>query len=138
VGDVLSKDEVRFALTRAEPGGSCAHNFISVPLHRDDLADADALAADIGGVYMVNRYNAATQDLTWRMPGVSGENFSVRAGYPYIVCLDETAPMGDSQSGMAEREGRNEGASVFYHWFCCGNGPFYAGCGGTGTRGLGP
>ena len=92
VGDVPSTDEVRFALARPEPGGSCAYSFISVPLHRDDLADADALAADIGGVHTVSRYNAETQDLTWRMPGVAGENFAVRAGHPYIVCVDETAP----------------------------------------------
>ena len=43
-------------------------------------------------MYTVSRYNAETQDLTWRMPGVSGENFPVRVGYPYIVCLDESAP----------------------------------------------
>ena len=59
---------------------------------RETLPDADALAADIGGVYSVSRYNAATQDLTWRLPGVSGDNFAVRPGYPYVVCLDETAP----------------------------------------------
>ena len=40
----------------------------------------------------VSRYNASSQDLTWRVPGVSGDNFLVRTGYPYIVCLDETAP----------------------------------------------
>ena len=56
------------------------------------LDDADALAADIGGVYSVSRYNAETQDLNWRMPGAAGVNFPVRVGYPYIVCLDETAP----------------------------------------------
>jgi len=92
VGEVPAIGTVGFDLTRPSPGASCAYNFISVPLDRDDLVDADALAADIGGVYSVSRYNAATQDLTWRMPGVSGVNFPVRAGYPYIVCLDETAP----------------------------------------------
>lgn len=92
VGRVPARDEVSLALARPAPGGSCAYNFISLPLHRDDLADADALAADIGGVYTVSRYDAETQDLTWRMPGVAGENFPVRAGYPYIVCLDESAP----------------------------------------------
>ena len=83
---------VTFDLARPAPGGSCAYNFISVPIHRTDLVDADALAAEIGGVFSVSRYNAATQDLTWRLPGVSGENFPVLPGYPYIVCLDETAP----------------------------------------------
>jgi hypothetical protein len=60
-----------------------------VPLHRGDLADADALAAEIGAVYTVSRYNVETQDLTWRMPGTAGENFAVRAGQPYLVCLQE-------------------------------------------------
>jgi hypothetical protein len=92
VGEVPAIGDVSFDLTTAEPGGPCAYNFIGVPLHRDDLIDADALAADIGGVYSVSRYNAETQNLTWRLPGESGENFPVRAGYPYIVCLDETAP----------------------------------------------
>ena len=92
VGEVPSRGAVQFALTRAAPGDSCKYNFISIPLDRGDLADADALAADIGGVYMVIRYNAETQDLTWRLPGLAGENFPVRAGYPYIVCLDENAP----------------------------------------------
>ena len=63
-----------------------------MPLDRDDLADADGLAADVGGVYMVARYNAVTQDLTWRLPGVGGVNFSVQTGHPYILCVDETAP----------------------------------------------
>jgi hypothetical protein len=56
------------------------------------LADEDALATDVGGVYTVSCHNPETQDLTWRIPGVSGDNFPVRAGNPYIVCLDETAP----------------------------------------------
>jgi hypothetical protein len=83
---------VSFDLVRPPLGGSCTYNFVSVPLHRDDLIDADALAVDIGWVYSVTRFNADTQDLTWRMPGGPGENFPVRAGYPYIVCLEENAP----------------------------------------------
>jgi hypothetical protein len=92
VGEVPSKDEVRFTLTRPEPGHSCAYNYISVPLHRDDLTSADALAADMGGVYSVGRYNAETQDLTWRLPGQVGENFGLQAGHPYLVCLAQSAP----------------------------------------------
>jgi hypothetical protein len=92
VGEVPPIGAVSAKLTAGAPGSSCAYNFISVPLHRDDLADADALAADIGGVYSVSRYDAATQSIEWRLPGVSGPNFPVRAGHPYIVCLDEAAP----------------------------------------------
>jgi hypothetical protein len=62
-----------------------------VPLDRDDLVDAATLAADIGGVHTLSRYNAQTQDMTWWSPG-GGDNFPVHPGYPYIVCLDETAP----------------------------------------------
>jgi glycerophosphoryl diester phosphodiesterase len=92
VGGVPAMGEVSFALARPDPGGACAYNFISVPLHRDDLVDADALAADIGGIYTVSRYNVVTQDMTWRMPGGPGENFPVRPGYPYILCLEEAGP----------------------------------------------
>jgi hypothetical protein len=92
VGDVPPIGTISYDLARPDPGESCLYNFISVPLHRDDLTDADALAADIGGVYSLSYCDAETQDLTWRLPGVSGPNFPVRAGYPYIVCLDETAP----------------------------------------------
>ena len=63
-----------------------------MPLDRDDLVDADGLAADVGGVDVVARYNAATQDLTYLLPGLGGVNFSVQAGHPYILCVDETAP----------------------------------------------
>jgi hypothetical protein len=92
VGRVPDAGAVSYALTPGDPGGLCAYNFISVPLDRDDLVDADGLAAEIGGVYSVSRYNADTQDLTWYVPGGAGENFYVYPGYPYIVCLDETAP----------------------------------------------
>ena len=39
-------------------------------LGRAFAVDADALAADIGGVYSVSQYNAATQSVVWRLPGV--------------------------------------------------------------------
>ena len=67
-----------------------SRQFIPSPGVEPALAQ-ELTEADIGGVYTVSRYNAETQDLTWRMPGVGGENFPVRAGYPYIVCVDETA-----------------------------------------------
>ena len=75
-GDVPPIGAVRFDLARPAPGGSCAYNFISVPLDRDDLIDADALAADVGGVQTVSRWNAATQDLIWRSPGGPGRRSS--------------------------------------------------------------
>jgi hypothetical protein len=92
VGRVPSRDEVRYALARPARGASCTYNFVSVPLGRADLTDADTLARDIGGVYTVSRYNAETQDLTWRVPGMAGENFAVRPGHPYLICASPTAP----------------------------------------------
>jgi hypothetical protein len=41
----------------------------------------------------VSRWNAATQDLTWWQPGSSsGDNYPVRAGEPYILCLEDAGP----------------------------------------------
>jgi hypothetical protein len=93
VGSVPSRDAVRFALARPAPGASCAYNWISVPLGRADLTDADTLARDIGGVYTISRYNTQTQDLTWRVPAIAGENFAVQPGRPYLVCVTATSPL---------------------------------------------
>jgi|GEM_PF-2310832 hypothetical protein len=94
VGGVPEPSGVHFDLSPGSPGDGCKYNFITLPLHRDDLTDADSLAADIGGVYMVTRYDAPTQTVIWRIPGPPsfGSNFPIRRGYPYVVCLDSTAP----------------------------------------------
>jgi hypothetical protein len=93
VGRVPSRDEVRSSLTRPAQGESCTYNWLSVPLGRDDLTDADTLAGDMGGVYTISRYNTQTQDLTWRVPGVAGENFAVQPGRPYLACVSATSPL---------------------------------------------
>ncbi len=91
-GGIPAPGSVQHALTPADPGASCAYNFVTLPLDRDDLTTAEALAADIGGVYMVLRYDAPTQGITFRVIGLTGENFSVYPGRPYILCLTESAP----------------------------------------------
>jgi hypothetical protein len=92
VGNVPARDEIEFVLARPQTGEACTYNFLSVPLHRDDLTQADALAAAVGGVHTVSRHDAETQELVVRVPGGAGSNFPVRAGHPYIVCLEETGP----------------------------------------------
>lgn len=80
------------ALARPTGGGSCKHNFINVSLHRTDLTTAEELGADIGGVYMMLRFDVSTQSVEWRVLGLAGPNFPVRAGYPYVACLTATGP----------------------------------------------
>jgi hypothetical protein len=92
VGGVPVLGSVQFALTRPPDSSSYRYNYITVPLQKTALTTADQLAADIGGVYMVLRYDAPAQTLQWRIPGVGGTNFPVRVGYPYILQVKNTAP----------------------------------------------
>jgi hypothetical protein len=91
-GGIPAPGSVLQTLIPAAPGASCTYNFITLPLDRDDLTTAEELAADVGGVYLVLRYNAPTQSITFRVIGLAGENFPVYPGRPYILCLTESAP----------------------------------------------
>jgi len=91
-GGVPQPGAAVFSFARPDPGQSCKYNYLTVPFEKSALATADALAADIGGVYMVIRYDAPSQSIQYRLPGLAGQNFQVRAGYPYIVCLQPSAP----------------------------------------------
>lgn len=91
-GGIPAQGSVQQALTPADPGASCSYNFITLPLDRDDLTTAEELAADVGGVYLVLRYDAPTQGITFRVVGLAGENFAVHPGRPYVLCLTESAP----------------------------------------------
>jgi hypothetical protein len=92
VGDVPSPGDVAFELSRPTPGASCRYNFITLPFEKAHLDTADELASDIGGVYMVLRYDAPTQGIEYRVVGLAGNNFALRAGYPYVVCLASSGP----------------------------------------------
>lgn len=92
-GDVPALGSVQFSLNTPPPLASCLYNYVTVPLDRTDLADADALAADVGGVYQVIRYDNDSQSIDFWLPDLMvGTNFPVRVGYPYILCLDDSAP----------------------------------------------
>jgi hypothetical protein len=96
VGDVPPQESVVFTLL---PGTSpnladWKYNFISLPLDRSDITTADGLAADIGGVYEVLKWDASLQQWAVRRPTQPwiGPDFDVYIGYPYMVRLDDTAP----------------------------------------------
>lgn len=93
VGNVPTQGSVVFSLTQGSPS-TCALNDISLPLDSLTLTQASLLAADIGGVKRVLNWNANTQTYNSYIPGVSPPplNFATRVGYPYTVCLDDTAP----------------------------------------------
>jgi hypothetical protein len=84
---------VSFNLTPGMPSPNCALNFISLPLDQAALTNANALSDDIGGVLQALDWNAAAQNfLAWSNEFGFGDNFPTTVGYPYIVCLDDTAP----------------------------------------------
>ncbi|MCB8983276.1 MAG: hypothetical protein H6659_05615 [Ardenticatenaceae bacterium] len=94
VNDVPNEGSVTFSFSIGS-GSGCALNAISIPLDRTDLVSASMLATDIGGVDQVLFWNPATQNYRVYRPGVSPPfaNFAIRTGYPYFVCLNETAPL---------------------------------------------
>lgn len=94
VGGVPAQGSVVFTLTQGTPT-VCAHNELSLPLDQIAITQASLLAADIGGVDRVLVWNASAQNFSSYIPGVSPPfaNFATRVGYPYRVCLDDTAPV---------------------------------------------
>lgn len=87
VGNVPDIGAVSFSLTRPV-GTGCAINDISVPLNRSDLIDASALAGAIGNVSQVIEWNAtAGSNRTYYPSDPESDNFPVKIGYPYRLCL---------------------------------------------------
>lgn len=87
VGDVPGQGSVSFSLVRPA-GGGCSINDISVPLDRSDLTTADQLATSVGNVQQVLEWNPTTQGYrTWYPQDGEGDNFAVKIGYPYRLCL---------------------------------------------------
>jgi hypothetical protein len=81
---------VKFTLYKGSP---CKYNDISIPLDRSDIIDAASLAAAIGGVDRVLQLNASSQTFQTYYPATgAGTNFLTQIGYPYRVCLNNTAP----------------------------------------------
>jgi len=91
LGDVPAKGSVKFTLTRPT-AGSCIYNDISIPLDflldHPTITTAQKLAEHIENVGHVLQWDTAAQ--LWRQYtplGQVGDNFAVRIGYPYHVCL---------------------------------------------------
>jgi hypothetical protein len=90
VGDVPPQSGQSGAVQFDLLGGSpCKYNFITLPLdYGDTVTNAAQLAAEIGGVETLLRWNASTQGFEFYVVGPAiGTNFSVSAGYPYWVCM---------------------------------------------------
>jgi hypothetical protein len=88
VGDVPPQGSIQFNLVRPSSGGNCLLNDISIPLDRDDLSTAQELTDDVGNVSQALQWNASTQTfLLWDAELEDGNNFSVKIGYPYRLCL---------------------------------------------------
>lgn len=87
VGDVPPPGSVTFELKRPLLSG-CIINDISIPLNLSNITNADGLAAAVGNVSQVLEWNAATQRYrTWNATRGTGDNFGVKIGYPYRLCL---------------------------------------------------
>jgi hypothetical protein len=100
VGNVPPKTGQLGALrfTLAGNPGLCKWNYISVPLDRDAITDAEQLSLAIGDSNDVEEllmWDAAQQlfvswipDVQFPPPGGFGTNFPVKTGYPYFVCMN--------------------------------------------------
>ena len=91
VGNVPTQGSVSFSLTKGT-SSSCKYNAISIPLDQTGIDDASDLANAIGGITKVVKWNATDQQYVAYTVGAPGTPFSVSIGYPYFVCLDDTAP----------------------------------------------
>ena len=90
VGDVPAQGSVSHTFV-LPPGAGCYFNTLSIPLDRSDLLKASDLVADIGGVEQVLQWNAVTQLWASYSGGPPFTDFDVKIGYPYMVCVDNTA-----------------------------------------------
>ncbi len=83
IGEVVA---IQHPLT---PGG---FNFVSLPLQRANLNDAGEVAADIGGINSMLKWNEATQTFRFFVPPVTGDNFPMMVGAPIVVDLATSGP----------------------------------------------
>ncbi len=90
VGDVPPQNSISFSFLK-DTGSSCQSNAISIPLDQGQISMASDLANDIGGVDAVLKWDATNQQFVTYTPGGPGD-FSVSIGYPYFVCLNNSAP----------------------------------------------
>ncbi len=90
VGDVPAQGSVSFSLVKETGASGCKYNTISLPLDEGSITTASQLMSDIGGVDSVVRWDATTQHYVTYTGGPG--DFAVSIGYPYLVCLNNSAP----------------------------------------------
>jgi hypothetical protein len=102
VGIVPPPGSLHFTLTRAQPGGDCLPNLITLPLDHAHITNADQLADAIGTpnppgppsvIQTFDWRNDLQNFLAWSNAFGFGDNFPTQVGYPYLVCLSDTAPL---------------------------------------------
>lgn len=87
VGDVPAQGAIHFNLVRPS-GSGCLLNDISIPLDQSGITTPQGLADSIGNVAQVLQWNASAQTfLSWDVDLQDGDNFTIKIGYPYRVCL---------------------------------------------------
>jgi hypothetical protein len=87
VGDVPAQGSVKFNLVRPT-SGACRVNDISLPLDQAAITTADQLAIAVGNVEQVLEWVGGTQSYrSWDVLAQDGDNFAVKIGYPYRLCL---------------------------------------------------
>lgn len=101
VGDVPDQGSVSIVLV-PQSGGGCNYNIFSIPLDQTGVvSDAASLANEIesgnasytDSVEQVLQFRASDGGFDAYFPLTSdGDNFQVKAGYPYFVCLRSNGP----------------------------------------------
>jgi hypothetical protein len=91
VGNVPAEKSVVFKSLAS--GTPAKYNFVSLPLDREDLTTASAVAADIGsGVVRVLRFNAPVQLFQMYDVGDPDTDFPLTIGEPFVLLLTTGAP----------------------------------------------
>ena len=90
VGDVPAEGSVSFSLVKETGSSGCKYNLISIPLDQDGISTASDLMSEIGGVDSVSKWDATNQHYVAYTGGPG--DFAVSIGYPYLICLNNSAP----------------------------------------------
>jgi hypothetical protein len=99
-GRMPNPGELHFNLSPGTPS-TCALNFISLPMDQSQITTADQLSDAIGTpsppgpatvVQTLDWHSGLQNFLVWSNQFNFGDNFTTLVGYPYIVCLTDTAP----------------------------------------------
>jgi hypothetical protein len=85
LGDVPAQGSVKFALVGATP--TCKYNYISLPLDQAAITLASGLATNIGDVAQILQWNPDSGYAVYDPTDAFSEDFAVKIGYPYLVCM---------------------------------------------------